>query len=1304
MINFLTGLALVGAAVTAIACAIAKLIIENGKCRINDCPQFLASKSLGGGGSILHSPFSIHTAVFVFFAAIATLSAQKSGTNEPPNGALPPRSMPPAPVVAPVAVDSTGFSVPTNMPPVTNLCFWGVCKCTNSVSLGLAWPVAISLANDCIDLYGHWSLASNGWTRLAEVDVGSAISNAVVELPFAYFPTNAMEETAFFAAADRHDSDGDGLPDAFERLVSGSSPSSSDTDGDGLSDGDEMGEGSDPLSADSDGDGLDDAAERGSVRVLPSFEWVDTTGMQTTYGMVPDYTSWFRVGACSILNLAQGTSVCGLPCWSVMAFEDGFASVLASGDTTFLVYPCVVFPLNEAGYNYGTYLIAPYWADLRLRYGDTNSFMRSGIAADGAAVVEWHNARRNELSNDSISFQVVVPGGTGSVVRVNYLSSDFWMDGSGGAVVGVHNKRLATTNGVYCLAWDFAERGPILPQTTVEYRFGIGTNPLLADTDGDGLSDGEENSLGTNPLRLDTDDDRLSDVQELALGTNPLSYDTDGDGLSDDWEVGNGLNPLSGVGDDGGTGDPDDDSLDNAAERLHGTNPLLADSDGDGLSDGFEIGTCGTNPLLADTDGDGLSDGEENSLGTNPLRPDTDGDGLSDVQELALGTSPTNADTDGDGLFDGWEAANQLNPLSSAGNDGADGDIDGDGLSNLQEQAHGGNPRNADTDGDGLADAQEVQTGTSLYLADTDHDGLSDALESSLNLNPLQPDTDGDDMNDGWEYRHRNAGFDPAVDNATDTNPNNNIGADPDNDGLTNGEECEWGTNPSGQDSDGDGRPDGYDTDGDGVGDGAEVAQNSDPTDASDGGLPNSRIPLPFHFGDPSESHSEKYRLTVTPAEGIGAAPASFSWLNENYGECETKTAMLKPGWRYEVRLFHAGTNGSGSGYPDYDYELNFTTNAFPANVVVQDPDGLFGTDDTSTAFGGEGKVATISVYTVVDVTICKPDDSSWPELEESRVVLDDEELRIKIVIAPQLQSLAQCRQMFGNSVIVKTSGTCPSGASVPIGDDASLVNSSVNDSEIRISKTRQQLISLGLLPSNNDDGVDEMTWVDVPEKPGQDLSDSTAFSALGYAFRGKAIVASAPNLEASPPVSQRSTSFLKAAGCEVVSVTYDNISSDKRQVMNQSDYLYFSGHGDHYNNSIQGGFKPSDAADYWKKDLDVAIIAGCSVLDINDYNGNYDGSAEHTFSPGKAWEQTGPGVLLGYAYVAPGDAGGAPARIMNSWVSNRGTLGDVNAWMKANADNNAWNACAIVKDQKFVYFTRKWFSRVVVEKQKGEW
>lgn len=58
----------------------------------------------------------------------------------------------------------------------------------------------------------------------------------------------------------------------------------------------------------------------------------------------------------------------------------------------------------------------------------------------------------------------------------------------------------------------------------------------------------------------------------------------------------------------------------------------------------------------------------------------------------------------------------------------------------------------------------------------------------------------------------------------------------------------------------------------------------------------------------------------------------------------------------------------------------------------------------------------------------------------------------------------------------------------------------------------------------------------------------------------------------------------------------------------------------------------------------------------------------------------------------------------MQSWVANRGTLGDVGAWMKANADNHAWNACAIVKGEKYCFFTRKWFAVKIVEKPKGEW
>ena len=63
------------------------------------------------------------------------------------------------------------------------------------------------------------------------------------------------------------------------------------------------------------------------------------------------------------------------------------------------------------------------------------------------------------------------------------------------------------------------------------------SDPLLADSDGDGLDDAEERAAGTDPMRADTDGDGLSDYAELKRwSTSPTSIDTDGDaagGLSD---------------------------------------------------------------------------------------------------------------------------------------------------------------------------------------------------------------------------------------------------------------------------------------------------------------------------------------------------------------------------------------------------------------------------------------------------------------------------------------------------------------------------------------------------------------------------------------------------------------------------------------------------------------------------------------------------------------------------------------------------------------------------------------------------
>jgi Bacterial TSP3 repeat/Prealbumin-like fold domain len=148
------------------------------------------------------------------------------------------------------------------------------------------------------------------------------------------------------------------------------------------------------------------------------------------------------------------------------------------------------------------------------------------------------------------------------------------------------------------------------------------------DSDGDGLSDAQEATLGTDPANPDSDEDGLLDGAEVTAGTDPTLYDTDGDGFGDNAEVANGTDPNDPASVPPGepTIDTDGDMLTDAQEAELGTNPELADSDGDGLTDfaeiGFEPGSgTGTDPLVVDTDGDGMGDGDEVTNGTDPIDP-----------------------------------------------------------------------------------------------------------------------------------------------------------------------------------------------------------------------------------------------------------------------------------------------------------------------------------------------------------------------------------------------------------------------------------------------------------------------------------------------------------------------------------------------------------------------------------------------------------------------------------------------------------------------------------------------------------
>ncbi|MBW1811463.1 MAG: hypothetical protein JRJ87_24960 [Deltaproteobacteria bacterium] len=135
---------------------------------------------------------------------------------------------------------------------------------------------------------------------------------------------------------------------------------------------------------------------------------------------------------------------------------------------------------------------------------------------------------------------------------------------------------------------------------------------VVADSDGDGLSDQEERKLMTDPARPDSDGDEISDLLEFRMKSS-------------------GLDPLQ----------PDRPSV-------CGTDSPFPDSDADGLNDCEEI-LAGTDRLLQDTDRDGYPDGVELRAGTSPLERDSEGDldhdGIANGIELEVHLDPRAVDS-----------------------------------------------------------------------------------------------------------------------------------------------------------------------------------------------------------------------------------------------------------------------------------------------------------------------------------------------------------------------------------------------------------------------------------------------------------------------------------------------------------------------------------------------------------------------------------------------------------------------------------------------------------------------------------
>ncbi len=242
----------------------------------------------------------------------------------------------------------------------------------------------------------------------------------------------------------------------------------------------------------------------------------------------------------------------------------------------------------------------------------------------------------------------------------------------------------------------------------------------------------------------DRDGDGLPDDVELTLGTDPDDPDTDGDGLTDGEEVANG-DPF--------TYDPTSD-----------TDPLDADTDDDGLTDGREVTGGGANagvltlPLVCDTDNDGLCDGLE--LGVEvPVLPGVSSNGITfkgtDLTDWkpdsdpASTTDPLDDDSDDDGIIDGNEDDN--------GNGRVDNVVGATGTRGSGET----DPNAADTDRDGLLDGTEIgligpqgaHTNPIIFRPDRD---------PSTTTDPLDWDTDDGSVSDGAEDVDINGRLDPG--------------------------------------------------------------------------------------------------------------------------------------------------------------------------------------------------------------------------------------------------------------------------------------------------------------------------------------------------------------------------------------------------------------------------------------------------------------------------------------------------------------------------------------------------------------
>jgi subtilisin family serine protease len=296
--------------------------------------------------------------------------------------------------------------------------------------------------------------------------------------------------------------------------------------------------------------------------------------------------------------------------------------------------------ITAAGLTYGgtsqaTPHVSAAVAVLRAAYpGDTLDQTVARMTGTGVPITDSRNGittpRLDLLAavgaiNDQLPDAVTLNGQSGSVYGIN-ANADL-ESGEPPIAGNAGGKSVWWT-------WQAPLSGPVVWNTTgsdfdtLLAAYTGGTVPALAtvaENDNDGGSvtsaiaftatagttyaiavDGKNAAAGTVALNWeypDSDGDTVIDaLDNCPQVANTDQSDVDGDLLGDVCDP-----------------DADNDGLSNTDEAARGTYPLVADTDGDKLSDGQEVNTYGTDPLDSDSDNDGVTDGDEvNLYGIDP--------------------------------------------------------------------------------------------------------------------------------------------------------------------------------------------------------------------------------------------------------------------------------------------------------------------------------------------------------------------------------------------------------------------------------------------------------------------------------------------------------------------------------------------------------------------------------------------------------------------------------------------------------------------------------------------------------------